>query len=241
MLWFLAPFFTKRILNAGNALGILCSLLLFFAGIFYPRLLFGIRLFVKTTYGTYLLAAAFCLFLALLVYTLVCALLMLHAQKKSPAGDCTLIVLGCKVYGTRASLMLQERIDAAFLFLESHPQSVCIASGGKGEDEAISEAECIRNALLSFGISPSRIFTDDISENTRQNIEQSKKIIKKQGLPTTTAIVSNEFHIYRALNIAKRNGLTAFAVPARTAWWLFPTYFVRELLCILNDRIRLIK
>jgi len=54
------------------------------------------------------------------------------------------VVLGAQVVNSRPTLILAGRIQAAADYLTAHPDSVCIASGGRGADEDISEAKCIR-------------------------------------------------------------------------------------------------
>ena len=70
------------------------------------------------------------------------------ANRAAPA-ESTVIVLGCQVRGTEPSLTLQRRVDAAADYLRAHPQARCVASGGQSDDEEISEAECIRAALIA--------------------------------------------------------------------------------------------
>lgn len=185
------------------------------------------------------------LFLALLALTcllfLINACRILSAIKAHPRQACTLIVLGCKVYGTKASLMLEERMDAAIAYLRANPDSKCIVSGGKGDDEGISEAACMQQYLICHGIPKSRIFMEDRSRTTQENLLFSSAIIKKQGLDPHLALVSNEFHLYRSLCIAKKLGFSAYGIPAKTAWWLFPTYFTREILAIVNEDLGLLR
>ena len=166
---------------------------------------------------------------------------ILSAIKAHPRQACTLIVLGCKVYGTKASLLLEERMDAAIAYLRANPDSKCIVSGGKGDDEGISEAACMQQYLICHGIPKSRIFMEDRSRTTQENLLFSSAIIKKQGLDPHLALVSNEFHLYRSLCIAKKLGFSAYGIPAKTAWWLFPTYFTREILAIVNEDLGLLR
>lgn len=147
----------------------------------------------------------------------------------------TLIVLGCKVNGKTPSLMLSERINAAKEFLTNNPDANCVLSGGQGEDEEISEAECMFNVLVGGGIDPKRLYLEDKSTSTKENIEYSLNIIKKNCLNETVAVVTNEFHEYRASLVAEELGLDCFSVPAKTAPWLFPTYLVREWYAVIYE------
>ena len=93
---------------------------------------------------TALLAAA-----VVLVFT-VCLLIGTAANNPPADGEeVTVVVLGCQVVGERPSVMLRQRIHTAYTYLSAHPEAVCIATGGKGDNENISEAECIRRELLA--------------------------------------------------------------------------------------------
>ena len=91
------------------------------------------------------------------VYTAVVLSAMgLAAAKPVPKeSGVTVIVLGCQVKGTSPSLMLNSRINAAYKYLSENDDSVCVASGGKGNNEDISEADCIKNELIKRGIDAS--------------------------------------------------------------------------------------
>ena len=128
---------------------------------------------------------------------------------------------------------MRERLDAALIYLEENPDSQCIVSGGMGEGEKISEAECMYRYLIKKGIHSSRIIKEDKSTSTRENLRFSKKIIEERGLSKNIAIATSDYHQYRASKIAKTLGFSVGAVPGHTAWLLFPTFYVRELYGIL--------
>ena len=145
--------------------------------------------------------------------------------------------MGCKVYGERASLSLLERLEAAYDYLEENPEADCVVSGGQGPDEVISEAECMYRWLVEKGIDPSRIYKEDKSTSTEENIAFSKDIIEENGLFQKVVVITSEYHTYRAGVIAENNNLVWGAHPGKTAIWLFPTYYVRELYAILAEWI----
>ena len=153
---------------------------------------------------------------------------------KKAAGECNTY---CKVYGEHASRSLRERLDAALIYLEENPNSQCIVSGGMGEGEKISEAECMYRYLTKKGINSSRIIKEDKSTSTRENLRFSKKIMEEKGLGNNIAIATSEYHQYRASQIAKSLGFSVGAVSGHTAWWLFPTFYMRELYGILYQAL----
>lgn len=229
------PLIKRRILNIGNAAGLsVCTILMFYA-LFMPYVNLLIGKWWQKKFGKLVLSIIGMGITAGIVLVLVITVCMVKALSVKPAQNATAVILGCRVYGDRPSLILTERMDAAVLYLNENTDAVCIASGGQGADEDISEAECIYRYLVENGISPERIYTENQSTSTRENFAYSYEIIKENSLPQEIAIVTNEFHAYRAGIIAGKLGLSYGAVPAKTARWLLPTYYARELFGVLYE------
>ncbi len=157
---------------------------------------------------------------------------MVGAACKTPEDNATVIVLGCQVRGSEPSRMLTDRCNAALKYLNEHPDAKCVASGGKGSGEDISEAQAIRNYLVSHGVSEDRIYLEDRSTNTSENLSFSAELIREKGLNTEVAIASDNFHQLRASIFAKRNGLTPSAIGCPTYWLLTAGYWTREVLAV---------
>lgn len=229
------PVLKRRILNIGNAAGMtVCAIMMLYA-LFFP---YANRLLGKwwqNKVGRIVLSIMGLGIAVGIVLVLVISVNMIRAANGKPSQNATAVVLGCRVYGERPSLILTERMDAALSYLNENPDAVCIASGGQGQDEDISEAECIYRYLVANGISPNRIYKEERSTSTRENLAFSYEIIKEHSLPEDLAIVTNEFHEYRAGMIAGRLGLSYGAVSAETALWLLPTYYARELFGVLYE------
>lgn len=215
-------------MNAGNLFGMAASagLLLFsFAlhryGDAIPK---AVRISISVFY--------FALGAAAVLMTIV---MLVGAHTAFPHSDSasapTVIVLGCKT----KSRMMDQRIKEAYAYLLAHPESPCILSGGTGPDEPCSEAAYMYQKLTEMGIDPSRLIPEEESLDTFQNLRFSAAVIRKLGLSSRTALVTHEFHQYRACRIAKRHGLTPAAVCAPTPWWLFVTYCWREALAIMRE------
>lgn len=142
-----------------------------------------------------------------------------------------LVVLGAKVRFDRPSLTLQNRIDAAYDYLTAHPDTVAIVSGGKGADEPVSEARCMYEHLVARGIEPDRVWMEDQAESTWENLHFSLDLIEeKTGVrPGKLAVLSSEYHLFRASLFAKECGVEFAGVPAKTTILsLKINYFLRE-------------
>ena len=166
-----------------------------------------------------------------------CSYKILTNMNILPQEETTVVVLGCRVKNKKPSLALKERLDKTYQYLNENPKLQCILSGGQGANEEISEAKCMYQYLVNKGIDPHRLYQEDKSTSTRENILFSYQLIKKENLPKAITIITNEFHEYRAQTIARRLNIKSYAISAHTAWWLFPTYFVREIFGIVYEFI----
>lgn len=141
-----------------------------------------------------------------------------------------LIILGCQVNGTSPSRMLRQRLDAAVTYLNTYPDAACIVSGGMGPGEEITEAACMYSYLTAAGIDPDRILLEDKSTSTMENLRYSMEFLEPGA---TVAIVSNEFHLYRAGQMAENLGLEAKLIPADTELpILLASYSLREIFAV---------
>ena len=145
-----------------------------------------------------------------------------------------MIVLGAQVKGTRVSKTLKKRLDTAVLYLADNPETLVIVSGGQGPGEEISEAEAMKRYLVSEGIMQNRIVKEDSSTNTNENVCYSKRLIESSN--SSVAIVTNGFHVFRAISIAKKQGFTDVqGLAAPSEWILIPNYYVREVAGVIKD------
>ncbi len=151
-------------------------------------------------------------------------------HQQIPENADYLIILGARVKGSIPSLSLQYRIDKAAEYLTANKHTLAIVSGGKGPGEDISEAKAMQQGLIAQGIEEARIMMEDKSTTTYENIVFSKELI-----PDTAAsglIVSNDFHIYRAVEIARKEGLNMKGMPAKTPKVSLLKSYTREYLAI---------
>lgn len=160
----------------------------------------------------------------------------LHTPPSEMSG--TVVVLGCEIQGDAPSRVLKARLDAALDYLRNHPEAPVVVAGGVGEDEVYSEAYVMYRYLLENGIDESRIYCEDRSKDTEQNITFAGAIIQENNLSHTMLIATDGFHEFRAFLHARDNGYRAYALPVRnfTAATLSmqPEYWVREVLGILH-------
>lgn len=234
-IWFALPIFLSVSLNIGNMTGMAVSLLLFLLGVFLPQVQGILAVWKEHKKGKWIYRGFLLVIAVVAGLVVVESACMIGAACKKPEAGATVVVLGCRVYGERASLSMVERLEAAYQYLSENETAVCILSGGQGPGEDISEAECMYRYLADKGISPKRLYKEELSASTRENLENAKAMIGAHGLNAQIAIATSEYHQYRAGEIAQALDMEYGAVPAHTAIWLFPTYYVRELYGILYE------
>ena len=153
----------------------------------------------------------------------------------------TMIVLGCQVKPWGPSVLLRDRLDEAFAYLQEQPQVTVIVSGAQGADEPISEAQCMRDYLVERGIDAGRIHMEDASHNTYENLVNSVKLMQELELDMQDGVilVSNGFHLTRARllwgRVTRQEGcLSTLAAPSShtpSRLWMY----VREPLALVKS------
>lgn len=232
-LWFAGPFLVKGILNIGNATGMAVFALMIFYGIFTKKVHEGVQVFWEKKNGKAVLIILLLLAAAILFTAAAETFLMIRAAVTRPPENTTAVVLGCSVKGKRPSTILQERIDAAYEYLTENPEAFCVLSGGQGEGEDITEAECMYRSLVDLGIAPERLIKEEASTTTEENLQYTRELLREYGLENRITIVTSEFHAYRANVMAEKLGFTSYSTPSSTFFAFLPTYYVRELYGIL--------
>lgn len=162
---------------------------------------------------------------------------MVFGALQAPPGDPegTVMVLGSKVNGTTPSADLQARIDRAADYLLEHPDLSVVASGGQGAGEEISEAEAIRDGLIAQGVESSRIYLEDQSSDTEENIAFTLQVMEESSLSEPLLIVTDEYHEFRANLIAQHAGAESYAVSGATPFYLLPACVAREVLALTKQ------
>ena len=175
-----------------------------------------------------ILAYFYCLVLA----TLYCNIM---AGKHNPTYDKDfVIVLGAQIKkdGTLTPL-LKSRVDRAILFSENQRKSggkdvVFVTSGGKGNDEIMSEGEAIKKYLLQRGIKEENIIVEDKSTSTKENIKFSKEKIDEINKDAKIAFSTTNYHVFRSGVIANNQGVECEGMGSKTKIYFYVNALLRE-------------
>lgn len=171
-----------------------------------------------------------------LIFVIVTQCMVLTGFRNNPSANLDyIIVLGSQVKPSGPAVVTRMRLDRAYEYAVENPETVIIVSGGQGSNEPASEASVMKDYLISRGIDESKILMEDQSTNTSENLQFSSQLYEDLS-GSRVGIVSSNFHIFRALAIAKKCGYTDITgIPADSVLLYLPNNMIRESVGILKD------
>lgn len=217
--------------NLGTYMPAILGIPLVILALFYP----AFTAWFATPLGHGFKVLVICLYAAffLVVGAMTCLLKSATRTPVEPDRD-VLIVLGCAVRKGRPTLTLRNRLDTALAYLEQSPHTTVIVSGGKGPDEAVSEAQAMADYLIAHGFPRERIILEDQSTSTYENFWFCKDILSARfPADASVAFVTTDFHVYRSRRVAAMHGITADGIPARDVWYSAPNNYIREGIAVI--------
>lgn len=144
------------------------------------------------------------------------------------------IVLGSGLRGESVPPLLAARLDCGRAALDrvGMAGACLVVSGGKGADEKVSEAVAMADYLAAAGLDRSRIVLEDRSATTEENLRYSHALLAERGIDPPAAVVSSNFHAFRAALHMREVGLPGYALGAHTAAYYWPSATIREFVAI---------
>jgi len=195
--------------------------------------------FIFIGQGKIITAIEICFFIGLVSFVFIETLIIQSARTKHTEKSDYLIILGAGLRGKIPSIPLIQRLNASLEYVTINPNIKIVVSGGRGIDESITEAEAMKKFLIKRGVAKEQIIKEERSTSTLENLKFTTEILeeldKKENIEVT--IVTNNFHIFRAKFLAKRQGLKAYGYPAPLHSALVFTCFVREYFAVINSFI----
>lgn len=146
-----------------------------------------------------------------------------------------IIVHGCGLMnGETVTPLLKGRVDKAVgIYHKSGKRPKLVVSGGKGNDEKISEAQAMKNYLLENNFPAEDIIMEDKSSTTFENLKNVKEMLDTNGEKHNYIFVTNNYHVFRTGMFARKLKMKAQGVGCRTAAYYWPSAFIREYIAIL--------
>ena len=122
--------------------------------------------------------------------------------------DC-IIVLGAGIRSEEPSPMLKDRLDKAIELYNAGAAPKIIMTGDHGQ-ERYDEVNVMKKYAIEHGVPSEDIFMDHAGFSTYDSMYREKEVFKVKK----AIIVTQQYHMYRSLYIAKRLGIEAVGVPA---------------------------
>lgn len=171
-------------------------------------------------------------FVIFMIYTL-----FLHIIPRKKDFDFVIIHGSGLLDGDRVPKLLKDRLDKAIEVYRHDPTPpTLIPSGGKGPDETVSEAEAMTQYLIGHGIPARDILPEKESTTTLENLQFSKRIIDEFGGRKYTALISSNYHVYRALRYCREIGLKCTGIGSHVAFYYWPSAMIREYIAIHAEK-----
>lgn len=146
-----------------------------------------------------------------------------------------ILILGAGLKKDTVSNRLRVRLNKGLEYATQYPKAQLILSGGQGSDELISEAEAMRRYVISQNLNPRRILLEDQSTSTVENLLFSQKLLSDEQ--ASVLIVTSDYHLYRALMLARRQGYNCEGASATSPLDIRLNYTLREYMVMMKDLI----
>ena len=147
--------------------------------------------------------------------------------------DC-IIILGAGIWGDSPSPMLQDRLLQGIELYKSNVSSKIIMSGDHGREE-YDEVNVMKKYAIDNGVPSEDIFMDHAGFSSYESIYRVKEIFGAKKI----VIVTQKYHLYRALHIANSLGLEAYGVGADPRQYVGAMYReIREILARNKDFVK---
>lgn len=149
--------------------------------------------------------------------------------------DC-ILVLGAGIWGNKPSPMLEDRLLQAISLYNNNVSSKIIMSGDHGKQD-YDEVNTMKQFAIEKGVPSEKIFMDHAGFSSYESIYRAKEIFKAKKI----IIVTQKYHLYRAIYIANQLGIEAYGVNSDPRQYVGATYReVREILARNKDFIKCI-
>lgn len=128
------------------------------------------------------------------------------------------LVLGAGTSKGKISYVFEQRILHAVELYKSNKVTYIIFTGGYGEGQTISDSKAAKNFVVSKGVPEDKILIEEASTITFSNIKNAKKVMYSNHL-NTALLVSDPYHMKRAMAMCHQIGINALPSPTPTSMY----------------------
>ncbi len=158
------------------------------------------------------------LFLSIIYIIVTVASIIFYAAKDETCKANVAIVLGASITSEGVSPVFRERLNHSIWLYENDYVEAIIVTGGIGEGNIRSDASIAKEYLVSQDIPLEKIFLEESSTITQENIEYSKVIMNENEFQTAL-IVSDPLHMRRAMLMVRDYGIKGYSSPTPTTMY----------------------
>lgn len=157
---------------------------------------------------------------------------ILSSEKAASLGADAILVLGARVWGNgQPSGILKDRINTGVDLYNMGASGRLLMSGDHGKAD-YDEVNAMKEFAIEQGVAPEVIFLDHAGFSTYESLYRARDIFQIK----TVVIVSQQYHLYRALYIARALGLDAYGVSCDSRYYnAYLLFDVRETLARCKD------
>lgn len=211
-------------IKPSNLLSVLFSVLLYIYLAVWPFIGHLKKNKVSTVLYVVISFSALYVLSLLAMYSLSALLNLIHMKKNRDADY--IVVLGCGIMGDRVTPLLAARIERGIELLHQNPDAMLIMSGGQGPGESIPESQAMAAYAFDRGVPPEKVILEQKSISTEENLLFSRGLMDKEN--PRIIIVTTAYHVFRALILAKQQGIKCIGFGARTKWYFTLNALMRE-------------
>ena len=130
-----------------------------------------------------------------------------------------IVVLGAAQYDGRPSAIFEARLEHALDLWSGKVAPVVVFTGGKEDGDRFTEGGSGARWAVERGLPEEAVLTEEHSRTTYQNLAGAKRILERRrpGHRPRIVVVSDPFHMFRAVRQAADLGMDAYPSPTRTS------------------------
>lgn len=183
------------------------------------------------------------LFFLLGIYLSLTFYIIQHAEKDSKKHTDVILVLGTKAYHDDIynPCLIARVKHAVELYKEKYAPKL-LFSGGINHGNNVNESQVMKEIAMSLGVPQEDILLESVSTSTYENMLFSKKLLVEKNMDHIL-LVTEPFHLPRAILVARKLGLKVIGSPAvKSCCWsnnkYLSRYFIKEPLAIMFYKLK---
>lgn len=157
-------------------------------------------------------------------------IILLEDAKNKKEFDC-ILVLGAGIRNGKPTHMLEDRLLESIKLYNNNVSEKIIMSGDHGNAD-YDEVNLMKQFAIDKGVPSENIFMDHAGFSTYESIYRAKEIFKAKKI----LIVTQKYHLYRALYISDKLGIEAYGVPSNPRKYIKQSFReIREIVARNKD------